>query len=241
MAWHSDAIATRSDFSFDLLLEPVVFFYRGAAALRMSFTCRTYCRISFVWHGTLGGPLLAAPCPAVRRAHLHQCRRGSRCDGQTSQRWSPSVGRSAASPVASRIRRLRLARESLASLREACTVMAGVFNCCALGEGHLSLHDGSLQLDISAKSDVIGTEFSDTTTVVAVGHARIQTRGGSLQLLSRTDRELVNTPAPRQWRPCRLHRAGPLPRPPAGSRPDRGQHLPTSFRTQAKHYRMACC
>lgn len=80
-------------------------------------------------------------------------------------------------------------------MRIACTVRAGGLNCCAPREGRLDLSDGSLQLDVSAESEAVGTIFSpEYHEIIPAGNSRMQTRGGVPQLMSRLDRAFVNAP-----------------------------------------------
>lgn len=102
-------------------------------------------------------------------------------------------------------------RDALSPLRIACTVIAGDLKRCAPGEGRLDLSDGSLPLDVSIESAVVGTTLLEDNEVVVSRHSRVQTRGGTPQLASRVDRALVNVRA-EYIVPVLPRDAGPAPR-----------------------------
>lgn len=93
-----------------------------------------------------------------------------------------------------RLHHLRQLQDALSDMSTDCTIIAGDFNCCALGEGRHDLQDARIHLDLSVEAEAFGERFHDYREVIPVGYSRVQVRDGVPRLLSRIDRVMVNAP-----------------------------------------------
>lgn len=186
-------------------------------------------------HGTFGGnlnPCVAIPCPVVPGAAPSSPSSWAAwpppdCVGAEVHLWMCALC-IRSRPLRHRGVSRSISFESLPPLRGSWTIVAGDFNCCALGDGRLDLTDGSLQLDISAESEAVGPELPLPHVDPGYSATAYVTHGACF-------RQRTSAGAPRRRHLCRLHCAGIVSRPPIGVCSSRGRVLPGPRPPQADY------
>lgn len=84
-------------------------------------------------------------------------------------------------------------RRCLSPLAFAHTIMTGDMNLVAAGEGRLDVATGAMRPERHDRAGFMEDRFAEFAEVVADGYSRRQFRGGSLDVLSRIDRVMINS------------------------------------------------